>query len=89
MRWGEDGGALSAKLQNLKLKLLAPLHWSFREFGVFEVRGKGCLLPFSLDPPFLGYCPSTLALSRLKTTFSGCGMNNLLQFVEFCYPKMA
>lgn len=30
--------------------------------------------------------PSSGALSRLQTTFSGCGMDSLFQVVEFCYP---
>ena len=58
----------------LEAATLGPASCIMQGTGGLVKWGHSCLLPFSLAPPVLGLCPSALALSRLKTTFSGCGM---------------
>lgn len=88
---GEDGGELGSNLsQTLKLEAAILVPTSFIMQGIggpCEMREENCLLPFFLDSPVLGKCHSVLALSGPKSTFSWCGMNNLLQFIKFCYLR--
>lgn len=48
--------------------------------GLLGSRQGSCFLP---SP----WTPGSGALSRLQTTFLGCGVNNLFQVLEFCYPR--
>lgn len=88
VRWSEDGGALGSNPPP-DYKTLGPASLTTQGIGACEVREESCLLSFSLDTPVLGHCPSALALSRLKTTFSGCGVNSALLVHLILLSKMA